>query len=117
MIVALHSVLRSGAVDGYRAAHARIPDALDAAFARVGIHGWTIWRSGERLFHLVDCDDFDAALTALDDDPANVAWQASIGRWVEVFRDADGAAGLAPLEAVWSLAAQRADGRPAGVAS
>ncbi|MFI2297007.1 L-rhamnose mutarotase [Isoptericola sp. NPDC019571] len=108
MIVALHSVLRPGAVDDYRVEHAAIPADLDAAFARVGIHGWTIWRSGERLFHVVDCDDFDAAIAALDDDPANVAWQASIGRWVEVFRDADGQDGFAPLAQVWSLAAQRA---------
>jgi L-rhamnose mutarotase len=108
MIVALHSRLRPGAVDGYRSAHARVPDDLDASFARVGIRGWTIWRSGENLFHLVDCDDLDAALAALEDDPANVAWQASIGRFVEVFRDADGADGLAPLERMWSLAAQRA---------
>ncbi|GAA1730805.1 L-rhamnose mutarotase [Isoptericola hypogeus] len=108
MIVALHSRLRPGAVEGYRDAHARIPDDLDASFARVGIRAWTIWRSGENLFHLVDCDDLDAALEALEDDPANVAWQASIGRWVEVFRDADGADRLAPLERVWSLASQRA---------
>jgi L-rhamnose mutarotase len=108
MIVALHSVLRPGAVDGYRVAHARIPDDLDAAFSRVGIRGWTIWRSGERLFHVVDCDDFDAAMAALDADPANQAWQETIGPWVEVFRAADGAEGFAPLEQVWSLAAQRA---------
>jgi len=71
MRVALHSTLRSGAIDGYRTAHLRIPDDLVAAFDRVGIHEWTIWRSGDRLFHLVLCDDFDAAMRALEHDPAN----------------------------------------------
>ncbi|WP_028051232.1 L-rhamnose mutarotase [Cellulomonas sp. URHD0024] len=106
MIVALHSELRSGAVDGYRAEHRRIPDDLATSFARVGIHDWTIWRSGERLFHLVTCDDFDAAMAELADDPANERWQATIGEFVEAFRDADGTAALAPLEQVWSLATQ-----------
>lgn len=107
MRVALHSIIRPGLVDGYRAAHERIPDDLVASFARVGIHDWTIWRSGDRLFHLVVCEDFDAAMAGLDGDPAQTAWQAHIGRFVEVFRDADGGSAMTPLEEVWDLAAQR----------
>ena len=79
MIVALHSEIRAGAVDGYRAAHLTIPEELVASFDRFGIHDWTIWRSGHRLFHLVDCDDFDAALAALDDDPRTSAGNSTSG--------------------------------------
>ena len=107
MIVALHSEIRAGAVDGYRAAHLTIPEELVASFDRFGIHDWTIWRSGHRLFHLVDCDDFDAALAALDADPANERWQLDIGRYVELFRGADGEEGFSPLEQVWALSAQK----------
>ena len=107
MRIALHSEIREGAIDDYRTNHARIPDDLAATFARIGIHEWTIWRSGHRLFHLVECDDWDAAVAALADDPADHAWQADIGRFVELFRDADGAEGTAPLEQVWDLSAQR----------
>ena len=107
MRVALHSTLRSGAIDGYRTAHLRIPDDLVAAFDRVGIHDWTIWRSGDRLFHLVLCDDFDAAMRALEHDPANVRWQGDIGRYVEVFRGPDGEEASTPLEQVWDLASQK----------
>lgn len=107
MIVALHSEIRAGAVDGYRAAHLTIPAELVASFDRFGIHDWTIWRSGHRLFHLVDCDDFDAALASLDDDPANARWQLDIGRYVELFRGADGEEGFSPLEQVWALSAQK----------
>ncbi|GAB3601256.1 L-rhamnose mutarotase [Microbacterium tumbae] len=106
MRIALHSEIREGAIDEYRRHHARIPDDLAASFTRLGIRDWTIWRAGRRLFHLVDCDDWDAALAALDADPANEAWQADIGRFVELFRDADGAEGLTPLEQIWSLSAQ-----------
>ncbi|MFB9310326.1 L-rhamnose mutarotase [Agromyces hippuratus] len=109
MRVALHSVIRAGAIDGYRSEHAVIPDDLERSFARLGIHDWTIWRSGDRLFHVVECDDFDAAMRELDSDPANLAWQQTIGEFVETFRDADGDRGYAPIEEVWDLRRQRGD--------
>ena len=102
--IALHSEVR----DGYVEAHARIPDDLIEAFGRVGIHEWTIWRSGDHMFHLVVCDDWDAAITALADEPANLRWQESIGPFVEVYRDADGEPGFVPLAAVWDLQKQSA---------
>lgn len=107
MKVALHSVIVAGGIDGYRAEHVTIPDDLVASFDRVGIHDWTIWRSGDRLFHLVICDDFDEAMRLLDDDAANQRWQAAIGPFVELFRGADGEEGMAPLELIWDLAAQK----------
>lgn len=108
MRVALHSEIRVGAIGDYRTHHERIPDALAARFAELGIHDWTIWRSGHRLFHLVDCEDWDAVLDGLRDDPANHLWQADIGRFVAGFFDADGqASDTVPLEEVWSLEAQR----------
>ncbi|MFD6177042.1 MULTISPECIES: L-rhamnose mutarotase [unclassified Isoptericola] len=109
MRIALHSTIRPGAVGEYRQHHARIPDELRDVFERVGIHDWVIWRSGDRLFHVVDVDDFDAAFAALGDDPANARWQADIGRFVDRFFGAEGSPGLEPLEAVWSLRRQQQD--------
>ena len=106
MRIALHSEIRDGAIDDYRAHHARIPDDLAATFARIGIRDWTIWRSGHLLFHLVECEDWDAALAALADDPSDHAWQAEIGPFVELFRGPDGAEGFSPLEEVWDLRGQ-----------
>ncbi|WP_029144622.1 L-rhamnose mutarotase [Microbacterium luticocti] len=106
MRVALHSVIAPGAVDDYRTEHARVPDELAALFERAGIHDWTIWRSGDRLFHLVDCDDWDAAMRVVQGDPADERWQAHIGRFVAGFRGPDGEDAYAPLETVWSLAQQ-----------
>jgi L-rhamnose mutarotase len=104
MKVALHSVLRAGHEEDYERDHAAIPDELAASFARVGIHDWQIWREGEHLFHLVDCDDFAGAMSALADDGANARWQRVIGRHVLEFRPGGEAT---PIRPVWRLAEQR----------
>ncbi|GAA1246363.1 L-rhamnose mutarotase [Pseudonocardia aurantiaca] len=115
MRVALHSVIADGQEGGYEEAHVRIPDDLVASFARVGIHEWTIWRSGRHLFHLVDCDDFAEAMRVLQDDPANQRWQAFIGPFVDRFENtaggvADEAAHMV-LGEVWTLSRQAAGPR------
>ncbi|WP_033338820.1 L-rhamnose mutarotase [Catenuloplanes japonicus] len=106
MRIALHSVVQPGTAEEYLRLHARVPDDLLPAFARAGIHDWTIWRSGERLFHLVDCDDWDAAVAVLDTEPANAAWQRTIGRVVREFHGPDGKPAFAPLAEVWQLTDQ-----------
>lgn len=106
MRVALHSEIAPGAVEEYRDRHHRVPDELVALFERAGIRDWTIFRSGHRLFHLVDCDDWGRAMAAVQSDPADARWQAHIGRLVAGFLDADGAVGYAPLDEVWSLREQ-----------
>ena len=75
-LVALHSVLRRGREEGYDATHERIPEDLIEAHRRAGIQDWRIWRSGHDLFHLVECDDFGAAMHSLESEPANPRWQA-----------------------------------------
>lgn len=107
MIVALHSVLHDGAEADYEREHERIPPDLEASFSRLGIHGWSIWRSGRNLFHLVDCDDWLGAMTELENDPANLSWQAHIGRYVAHFVGAEGGAAGQVLPLVYSLRAQR----------
>ena len=103
--VALHSVLRAGHIDGYRQDHARVPDDLAEAYQQVGIYEWEIWRSGLHIFHLVTCDDFDAAMKALETHPANDAWMASIGVHIDRFEGPDGE-GLIPSEPLWTLMGQ-----------
>lgn len=101
MLVALHSILAPGAEADYDREHRRIPEALVESFARVGIHDWMIWRSGRDLFHVVHCDDWVAAMNGLAGDPADAAWQAHIGVYVERFigdRPED-----RPLPQIWSL--------------
>jgi len=112
MRVALHSFLRDGQEAGYEEAHRVVPDDLLAALQRVGITDWAIWRSGQNLFHLVECDDFDAAMRALEHDPVNERWQEYIGAFVDRFAEnPDGAAGMG-LRHVWTLTEQAAAPRP-----
>lgn len=108
MRIALHSEIADGAIADYVARHARVPDELAALFARAGIRDWSIWRSGDRLFHLVDCDDWERAMDVVKGDPVDDRWQADIGRFVAGFRGPDGEDAYAPLPRVWSLAAQLA---------
>ena len=111
MKFALHSEIVDGQIDGYRRNHAQIPEDLLALFAEAGIRDWTIWRSGHRLFHLVECDDFAAAMEVVNASQVNDRWQAEIGTFVAGFHDADGGPGFSPLEEIWDLAAQR-EGSP-----
>ncbi|HEU5222796.1 MAG TPA: L-rhamnose mutarotase [Candidatus Lumbricidophila sp.] len=112
MRLALHSTIKPGHIDDYREHHARIPDDLRAEFDRVGIRDWVIWRSGDRLFHLIDCDaDFAAAIGEVAGTPADAAWQANIGRFVDRFFGPDGTESFGALEQVWSLEGQREQDR------
>jgi L-rhamnose mutarotase len=106
MRIALHSFLHSGQELGYEQAHQVIPDDLLAALRRAGIRDWAIWRDGQDLFHIVDCDDFDSAQRALADDPANQRWQETMSAYVARFAEnPEGAAGVA-LRHVWTLSEQ-----------
>ncbi|MBE1532028.1 L-rhamnose mutarotase [Actinomadura algeriensis] len=105
MRVALHSVLREGREDDYEREHATVPDDLLAALRRAGIRDWTIWRSGRHLFHLVDADDFAAALGVLADDPADRAWQEHMGTFVDRFEPGEDDRTNA-LAKVWNLREQ-----------
>ncbi|MEJ5867211.1 L-rhamnose mutarotase [Pseudokineococcus sp. 5B2Z-1] len=106
MIVALHSRLVPGHEEDYDRDHARVPDDLAEAFARHGIRDWRIWRDGLDVFHLVECDDFVAAMTAMGREPANDSWQQVIDRHVEGFSGGDGDFSGWGLRRVFALSAQ-----------
>ena len=109
MIVALHSRLKEGTEEAYVQAHQAIPADLVASFHRIGIHHWSIWRSGRSLFHLVECDDYVAAMTALQDDPADEAWQERMRAYVDRFVGGEAGPAGQILPHVWSLSDQLAE--------
>ena len=84
---ALHSRLIEGTESAYEAEHATVWPELITAMQRAGIRDWRIWRSGRDLFHLVDCDDFEAALRQLADDPDDRRWQRHMSAYVEGFAE------------------------------
>jgi L-rhamnose mutarotase len=106
MEVVLHSVLKDGQERNYETAHAEVPEDLLASLVRSGIRDWTIWRSGRHLFHLVECEDFAAAMSQLEVDPVNERWQKFIAQFVDHFEaNGDGHEAMT-LPRVWSLRAQ-----------
>ena len=112
MKVGLHTRLAPGHEDRYDVDHARVPDDLAAAMARAGIQEWHIWRSGRDVFHVVSCDDWEAARASLATEPAEHAWQETIGvHVVPVTRD-DGSVAPLVTRHVWTLSEQT--GGPVG---
>jgi len=102
--VALHTVLKAGHEEEYVALHRVIPDDVVLALREHGVSDWRIWRDGRHVFHLVEVDDYQAMRAGLRDDPANAAWQATVGPLFDVpdsYRGDDAGLGL-----VWGLADQ-----------
>lgn len=99
--IALHTRLKEGRELDYERIHARVPDALDERLRAAGVVGWSIWRSGRDLFHLVEVADYAAMRHALADDPVNVAWQGRMAELLEVEDDYSG--DDRGLPQVWSL--------------
>lgn len=103
MRVALHARLRPDKVDEYEAAHRAVPAELVAAFRRLGVTSWTIWRSGVDLFHLLECEDHARLRAGLAGLPVNLDWQVTMTRLLEVPPDHSPNNGAPGLPVVWEL--------------
>jgi L-rhamnose mutarotase len=101
MRVALHTRLKADGIAGYEQAHADIPPAIPALLRAGGCTSWTIWRNGVDLFHLVECDDWEALNAFLADKEEDQAWQARVG----AFRDFSLVGGDVPLPMIFELPA------------
>jgi L-rhamnose mutarotase len=88
--VGLHTRLRPGAEERYDELHRAVWPEVLAAIERVGIRRWLIFRDGLDLFHYVECDDYEAAIAELADDPVNVRWQAEVAPLMEKAHDYSG---------------------------
>ncbi|QSB16632.1 L-rhamnose mutarotase [Natronosporangium hydrolyticum] len=109
MRVALHTRVKAGREDDYDAAHREVPADLVRAIRAAGATSWTIWRSGQDLFHVIECDDYGALLASLVELPVNIAWQDRMAELLAVSHDysTDGAG--AGLPVVWELGAESVD--------
>ena len=114
MKVALHSVLVNGQESNYEKNHAEVPKELAASLLESGIRDWTIWRSGLHLFHIVECEDFNAAMSRLEQDPVNEKWQKFMAQFVDHFEvTGDGSDAMA-LPCVWNFRIQLNSSMQAG---
>jgi L-rhamnose mutarotase len=99
MKIALHTRLRPDGIAGYQAAHDDIPPAIRRLLREGGAASWTIWRNGVDLFHLVECEDWEALVAFMAGQEEDHAWQARVGQ----FRDFTLAGGDTPLPVVFEL--------------
>ena len=117
MRVAIHSILRPGQEEAYEQVHATIPPEMAESLQAAGISNWSIWRSGRDLFHLVDSEDFTAAMATLADDPVNQRWQEQMAGYVERLVEQEGGPDALALSEVWTLTRQlRGQAAPASEA-
>ena len=103
MRVALHTKVRAERVAAYEAAHREVPEKLTTAIRAAGATSWTIWRSGTDLFHVLECEDYERLLAALEKLPVNIAWQARMAELLDVVHDYSSQGAQAGLPVVWEL--------------
>jgi L-rhamnose mutarotase len=103
MRIALHTRVRADRIEEYEQAHAVVPAELADAIRAAGVTGWSIWRSGTDLFHVIDCDDYSAVLARLAQHPVNITWQARMAELLDTPHDYSAGGGDAALPVVWQL--------------
>src|ERR1043165_3939409 len=69
--------LKPGADPGeYKRRHDHIWPEMLAALRAAGMHNYSIFRDGLKLFAYLEVDDLAGMRTSLADDPVNARWQA-----------------------------------------
>ena len=103
MRIALHTRVRADRIKEYEAAHREVPEGLVEAIRAGGATSWAIWRSGTDLFHVLDCEDYDALIAYVGAQPVNAAWQARMAELLEVVHDYSAGRADTALPLVWQL--------------
>jgi L-rhamnose mutarotase len=103
MRVALHTRVKPGKVEEYEAAHRQVPDDLTAAIRAGGATQWTIWRSGNDLFHVIECNDYAALVASLGDAAIQRTWAVRMANLVEKVHDGGPEGADAELPVIWEL--------------
>ena len=89
--VGLRTRLKPGMEERYDAAHAAVWPEILAAQREAGIKRWLIFRDGLDIFHSIECEDYDRAISQLAALPVNQRWQAQMAQYTDVAHDYSGA--------------------------
>ena len=91
-------------LDEYRARHASVWPEMREALTAAGWRNYTLFSSDDGLLiGYLECDDFEAALRAMEQTEVNARWQAEMG---EFFRNLEGRRpdeGLLRLDEIFHL--------------
>ena len=71
----------------YKRRHDEIWPEMVAALRGAGMHNYSIFRDGSKLFAYLEVDDLAAMKAALADDPVNARWQAYMRDMISIETD------------------------------
>jgi L-rhamnose mutarotase len=93
-------------VEAYRAAHETVPAGVRAAMERGGVTEFEVYVRGTVAVCILECEDIDAYLDAVTDDPAVEAWERHVAGFKTDGVDADAPPeeGIPFADPVWSFA-------------
>ena len=81
--VAFRLRIKPGKEEAYDIAHKNVWPALLAKLREVGISDYSIFRRDQEVILVMHVNDFDAAWTALEQDPINLKWQQEMSALFE----------------------------------
>ncbi|WP_415381995.1 L-rhamnose mutarotase [Halosimplex sp. TS25] len=91
--------------DAYVDAHDDVPEGVTDAMDRGGVTDFELYVRGDLAVCILECEDLDAYLDAVDGDDAVAEWEAYTGQFKRagVDPDADPDEGIPFMERVWSF--------------
>jgi L-rhamnose mutarotase len=75
--------IRAGNEQRYREMHASVFPDLKDAMRSAGIRNYSIFVHGREVFSYLECDDLDAVVARLRNDPAEIRWQQATAELTE----------------------------------
>ena len=90
MQVGLHTRIKPGAEESYEKYHRAVWPGVLEELRRTGITKYVIFRDGLDLFHFIECEDYDRAITEIAQDPTSMRWEAEIATMMAVTHDFSG---------------------------
>jgi L-rhamnose mutarotase len=102
MEVGLHTRLKPGSEERYEQYHRAVWPEVVEAIKRNGIHRYVIFRDGLDVFHFIECDDYNRAITEIAKDPTSMRWEAEIATMMAVTHDFSGE-GSDRMRKIWEL--------------
>ncbi|MFB6217891.1 MAG: L-rhamnose mutarotase [Halobacteriaceae archaeon] len=92
-------------VEEYRAAHETVPEGVRAAMERGGVTEFEVYLRGTTVVCILECEDLDAYLSAVEGDPAVEEWERRVAEFKTEGVDADAPPdeGIPFADPVWSF--------------
>ena len=90
MKVGLHTRLKPGAEERYEEYHRNVWPEVLTGIRDAGITSYVIFRDGLDLFHFIECEDYDRAISQLARTQLNQRWEAEMAPMTTVSHDFSG---------------------------